>query len=245
MRKIEIVEGLDVTELLSIQKYDPEIHSPGGSFNTGIAKGNFPSYIPKTDETRIQSMPRLLEKYKGTMVIGAEKLDGSSITVLKKDGEIHVCSRKLDLKEDNEHCRFWATVKRLGIDNRLKASGYDNIGIQGELIGPGIQQNKYKLKEHDIFFFNVYDISSGKYYDADDAMKIMWNLDIKPVPVIYLGLLQHTVDELVELSRGRSELHDVHREGLVFRPMWEIYDDRHGRLSFKVINPDFLLKYDA
>jgi hypothetical protein len=37
----------------------------------------------------------------------------------------------------------------------------------------------------------------------------------------------------------------VQREGLVLRALTEEYDeDIGGRLSFKVINPKFLLKYD-
>ena len=38
---------------------------------------------------------------------------------------------------------------------------------------------------------------------------------------------------------------DVQREGIVFRPLVEEYEPTlGGRLSFKVINPKFLLKYD-
>lgn len=38
---------------------------------------------------------------------------------------------------------------------------------------------------------------------------------------------------------------DVHREGIVLRPHVNEYDeDLRGRLSFKCINPDFLLKYN-
>jgi hypothetical protein len=58
--------------------------------------------------------------------------------------------------------------------------------------------------------------------------------------------LNHTVDELVALSVGTSVLNPaVPREGVVFRPPVEEPDeDVGGRLSFKVINPQFLLKYD-
>ena len=49
--------------------------------------------------------------------------------------------------------------------------------------------------------------------------------------------------------RGRNERSSTRRfseEGLVLRPLVEEYDeDIGGRLSFKVINPRFVLKYDA
>jgi RNA ligase (TIGR02306 family) len=59
-------------------------------------------------------------------------------------------------------------------------------------------------------------------------------------------VLDHTVDALVALSEGASVLNPkAQREGIVLRPPAEEYDeDVGGRLSFKVINPKFLLKYD-
>jgi hypothetical protein len=45
------------------------------------------------------------------------------------------------------------------------------------------------------------------------------------------------------MAAGKSVLHkDTHREGIVIRPLTEKYE-RQGRVSFKSINPDFLLKY--
>jgi hypothetical protein len=59
-------------------------------------------------------------------------------------------------------------------------------------------------------------------------------------------VLDHTVDELVAVAEGPSALSpQVQREGVVLRPPVEEHDpDVGGRLSFKVINPRFLLKYD-
>jgi hypothetical protein len=50
----------------------------------------------------------------------------------------------------------------------------------------------------------------------------------------------------VAFSEGASSLNPrIQREGIVLRPFAEEYDeDLGGRLSFKVINPRFLLKYD-
>jgi hypothetical protein len=47
------------------------------------------------------------------------------------------------------------------------------------------------------------------------------------------------------MSGGSSVLNtDIQREGLVFRPLVEEQDHELSRLSFKVINPEFLLKYN-
>src|SRR3989344_1932208 len=46
-------EGTDVTEILGIVKYEPPIPA----HLAGQIKGEFPSFIPKTDEPRIQTIP--------------------------------------------------------------------------------------------------------------------------------------------------------------------------------------------
>ena len=64
-------------------------------------------------------------------------------------------------------------------------------------------------------------------------------MGLEGVPVVEDAfVLQHTVQQLVELSKGPSLLHpEALREGLVFRPLTEDHDPELGRLSFKVINP--------
>jgi hypothetical protein len=54
----------------------------------------------------------------------------------------------------------------------------------------------------------------------------------------------HSVDQRIAFSEGMSVLNPrVQREGVVLRPLVEGYDeDIGGRLSFKAINPKFLLK---
>ena len=56
-------------------------------------------------------------------------------------------------------------------------------------------------------------------------------------------ILDHSIEELVELSRGTSKLADIEREGIVIRPLKETKDIETGRCSIKVINPYFLLKH--
>jgi hypothetical protein len=75
---------------------------------------------------------------------------------------------------------------------------------------------------------------------------VLTDLELEPVPQLGTIVLNHTVDELVAFSEGTSVLNpQVQREGVVLRPLVEEYDeDIGGRLSFKAINPKFLLKYD-
>jgi len=233
----EITEGADVTEMLGIIKYE----APIPASLAGVAKGGFPSFIPKTDETRIQVLQELLDKYQGEPCFITEKLDGSSVTYYLRGGEFGVCSRNLELLETPDNT-LWKVARELDIENKLRATG-QNLALQGELIGEGVQGNKYRLRGQQVFFFNVFNIDQYKYLDFAEWLRFTKELDLSPVPVLHDQFpLPNSIPELVQLSAGRSALFDVHREGIVIRPLTE-RQDMIGRVSFKAISPDFLLKF--
>jgi len=223
----------DLTEELGIQKYEPPIPAQ----LSGVAKGIFPSEIPKTDEERIQNLD--YNKLVDDQYYVTEKCDGSSITIYLKDGVFGVCSRNLDLLEDDKNT-FWSTVRKLNIENILRSKSIDNIALQGELIGEGIQGNKYKISGHQIKFFNVFDIFTMKYYNFNDFKTIIKNLGLETVPMIDEDFkLPSTMKELLSYAEGKSLLHkDTEREGIVLRT--KIFN----RTSFKAISNKFLLKED-
>lgn len=244
-------DGDDVTELLKITKYEPYVPAQ----LSGIIKGSFPEFLHKTDETRIQAVPVILYRHQQKKFYVTEKVDGSSMTVYYRynvhsmEGEFGVCSRNLDMKETEDNA-FWKTARRLDLEAKLKgvSGGQENVALQGELVGPGVQGNKYGLSELHFFVFNVFNIDKGQHVDYVDFIRIVNLMGLETVPMVTEDyILPTTVDELVEYSKGKSLLNkNVHREGVVFRPLVNVYDeDLHGRLSFKVINPDFLLKYDS
>ncbi len=235
---VEIIEGLDVTQILKITKYE----YPVPAHLEGKVKGKFPSFIPKTDETRIQVLQELLEKYEGDNFYITEKLDGSSVTYYFKDGEFGVCSRNLELLYTEENT-LWGIVKELKIDEKLKKLNR-NIAIQGEIIGEGIQSNKYNIRGQKIYFFNAFDIDKYEYLGFEDFKKLIKDLELETVPIIDTDYkLISNIDKLVELSIGKSLLNNIQREGIVLRTIIE-KRDISGRVSFKAINPKFLLKYE-
>lgn len=236
---IEVAEGLDVTTILGIEKYEPPIPAQ----LSGIMKGGFPSFIPKTDETRVQILADLLEKYEGERCFITEKLDGSSVTYYWNEGEFGVCSRNMELEKSADNS-FWKVATDLDIEAKLKHLG-QHIAIQGELIGEGIQSNKYKLKGQTVRFFNAFAISNNEYLDYADFRKLVEALALPMVPVLEDNfLLVSDINTLVDLSVGGSVLRkETRREGIVIRPLKE-KTDQIGRVSFKVINPSFLLKYE-
>lgn len=61
----QIIEDADCTEVLGISKYEPAMPA----CLSGIAKGKFPSFIPKTDETRCLSEETLIKTEDGLKTI--------------------------------------------------------------------------------------------------------------------------------------------------------------------------------
>ena len=238
-------EGADVTDLLGVRKWEPPVPVGMG----GKVKGGFPGFLPKTDETRVQVLEAALQRHQGKTFYVTEKLDGTSFTAFLRQGEFGICSRNLWMDETDETNVLARIAKGLKLDEKLRAArdrlGYD-VAIQAEVIGPGIQKNKYALPAVTMRAFNVLDVDACRLLDHSAMLGLLGEMQIEPVPQLGTLALDHTVDELVALSEGTSVLNPkVQREGLVLRPLAEEYDeDTGGRLSFKAINPMFLLKYD-
>lgn len=233
---LRIEEGVDVTELLGVTKYEP----PLAACLAGVARGNFPSFIPKTDEDRIQNKKKILYTHEGVAFYGTEKLEGSSSTFYLNENVFGVCSRNLDLEEIGENS-FWKTAREMELEERMREFsdlvGGLNFALQGELIGEGIQGNIYQLKGTTVRFFNAYNIDTKEYFSKDAFDDMMKHMCLEAVPLIYENmLLPETVDEIVAMADGPSALNPkTKREGLVFRT----YDA--DRVSFKAISNAYLL----
>lgn len=219
--------GDDVSDLLGVIKYDAPIPLE----LQGVVKSNFPSFIPKTDEERIQNMSDVLFGY-----YVAEKLDGTSTTFYKKDGVFGVCSRNLELTEGDS--TPWRMAKKYDLMNKLS----EGFAIQCELIGESIQGNPLKQSGQDIYCFNVYNIAWGKYLGFYEFIGFCKSLGVKTVPIIDDDYsLPKSVDEVLVKAEGKSLLNpNEEREGIVVRPKVE-GNYKGQRLSFKAISNQYLL----
>lgn len=225
-------EDEDITEDMGVQKWE----APVSAQLSGQVRGNFPSFIKKTDQERIQNLKNELASWSNaTAWEVTEKLDGSSMTVYLRDGEFGVCSRNLDLKPDEKNS-FWSMAVMLGLEAKMRDLGA-NVAIQGELIGPGIQGNKYNLAEHQFRVFDVFDINSFSYYDSTRRDEACTALGLMHCPVVNEDyVIQGTMDELLSSAEGFSELNGTtQREGLVFKCI------SNPDVSFKAISNKFLL----
>ena len=116
--------------------------------------------------------------------------------------------------------------------------------LNSEILGgTRIQKNRYAMSDFTIRFFNAFDIDAYAFLGPHELEDLAAELEIDLVPKVDEFELDHTVEELVEMSEAPSVLNPkATREGIVLRATEEVRDDELGRLSFKVISPKFLLK---
>ena len=260
--------GTDVTELLNIKRYDPEAEKEAvllaqkeamekNKLKRFLMKhkwyrrlfskksgGGFPSWIRKSDETRIQSMPFLFNQAEKKILLVSEKVDGTSTTAfyiakrgLFSKAVFGVCSRNVYLKTQDNSI-YWKMSIKHNFENVLKQLAKIHkartVVLQGESICPGIQGDKYQLGER-FYAFNL--IIDGKPLHTLQMADTLGPYGIETVPVLDTRFtLPDTCDEMVAYSTAKSVLNkNILREGVVCRT----YD---GSISFKAVSPEFLLK---
>ncbi|MBM3964938.1 MAG: RNA ligase (ATP) [Planctomycetes bacterium] len=240
-----ILIGTEVTTELGIVKWEPPI--PAGM--VGKIKGPFPDFVPKTDEIRIQLLADVLERHRGKEFVVTEKLDGSSFTAFHYELGFGICSRNQWIDETDTSSKCVTIARSFQLREKLAETtarlGFD-FAIQGEMIGPGIEGNKYKLDFVTLRVFNVVNLATRKLLDFEQTYEVIRSLGLSPVPFLEKLTLNHTVDELIEVAEGKSVLNEsTLREGIVLRPTVESYEEETSRrLSFKAINPAFLINYE-
>lgn len=217
--------GDDLTLWFGVTKY----HKPVPAHLQGIAKDNFPSFIPKTDEPNYQREGDLVDMLVGKPYYITEKCDGSSTTAYKYKGVFGLCSRNLEL-ERNPDNGYWKVAIKYGIEEKLP----DGYAIQWETCGPGIQSNPMGLSEIDGFAFGAYNIEEHRYLDMYDLLRLVENIGI-PVCRIVTMKQEFCKEDIDTLGEGLYS-NGSQREGVVVRSQQNF----GGKpISFKVINLNF------
>lgn len=239
------VEGLDVTDFLKVEKWEPYIPAE----LVGVKKGAFPHFLRRTDELRIQAYPDVIKEFTGKDVVATLKMDGTSATYFVKGGEFGVCSRNMELQE-NDTNTYWKMARELDLRNKMLSKGW-NFSIQGEICGPGIQGNRMGFKENKLLVYNVWDIDKQAYIDDPMLPMIVHGLGLELVPTVYVGPWKwDSVENLLAFADGlnypnHTTANDSPAEGVVIRPCMEAYSEvLGGRLSIKAISNRFLMKYE-
>eukprot|EP01064_Diplonema_japonicum_P037771 TRINITY_DN8964_c0_g4_i1.p1 TRINITY_DN8964_c0_g4~~TRINITY_DN8964_c0_g4_i1.p1 ORF type:complete len:365 (+),score=50.76 TRINITY_DN8964_c0_g4_i1:51-1097(+) len=230
--------GTDVTTTLGLAKYEPPM-TDNTKFPGTRQLGDFPKEVPKTDLKRVQNIVDLVPKLEGRIFTVSEKIDGASMTVLIADGVFKVCSKNTHTSAES---KYGLTAENLKIEEKMRSAKIEHLALQGELVGPTVSGNRYRLKDLTIRFFAVYHTVDKTYLPTLRAIELVESLGLNWVPVLKpsFSMPLCTYTDLVSMADGKSTLSSNLREGLVF-----VADpqDGRGRVSFKAISNEYLLKY--
>lgn len=231
--------GTDVRDVLGVVKYEPV------PADTREVSGPFPGQVPRTDELRLQSALGVLDELRGQDFYVTTKLDGTSATFFRPlEGGLVACSRNWALTRGASH-PAWRMAERYKLDTVLPPG----FAVQGEVCGPGIQKNRLGLAEADLFVFSVHDTRTGRYLGHAGLVAFCMERGLRTVPVEHVvtgeaaRTFEHGLEHYLKLAQGLYPGTRNRKEGIVVRPLTERHSPTlGGRLSFKVINNDFLLE---
>lgn len=200
--------------------------------------GDFPNYMAvKTDAERVQNLTdEFLASLNPQDWVALEKLDGTSRTVWRENGELCFASRNLHIKPDGALPDSIVDF----IDKHL----LEGEVLQGELIGGTIQGNPLLLPAPQFFVF--------KYYDAPllpvpYSKWPEWLLKNLSIPVLSLPF-PTSISSAVNTADGLKSAIAPARlaEGVVWtNTTGKTYTVLGDRSIFKVISNKYLLKHSG
>ena len=236
--RLAILEGWDVTDALAIKHYEKPIPAE----LAGQAKGMLPGFLIMTDEDNLRTYPDALPELWGRPYYITRKDDGCSGTFYVNGEEFGVCSRRIDLKE-SEGNGFWRMARKYDLMNVLRTEfPGENWAIQGEVCGPGIQDNRIGLTELELHIFNLFNIKTRTCANYDKLVEFCkrYNL-IRVTDIVSDGsAFGFNIEELVKLASEQKYPNGYPAEGIVIRPKEGFTSGVLKKVwSGKVLNPLF------
>ncbi len=231
-------------------------------------KTNWPHWVTKTDEERVQNLPQLFtEPLNETHWISTEKIDGTSTTFTmlqakKRKRHAIICSRNVvfDTPQANEKNYYKDTDGNVYVEmfekydintvlNHIldKHPEYEFITIQGETYGGTIQKRKY-CNEHKLAIFNIIFKTKGlepirlnpiEMHDFVDQINKELQTGNK------LECVPIICEDFVLPTTCEMLLEYADDASEIDGGMREglVFRSRDGKLSFKAVSNKFLEKY--
>jgi hypothetical protein len=233
----------------------------------------FPSQygVSKTDEERVENLLAQAEEWSN---LGLEfertmKMDGQSTTwIIEKTGlfstkfkHVMASRNRTIIETSDDYERFTNVAETTGIfyfleglywrlsahecsgnielSNALINSDIKSIAVQAELCGPKIQKNRIGLNSNTLYIFNLIIKTNKGVYKFDPHKVLSVELpNIKLVPNLgktKIGKnIQWFYDDVSQFKYPTDGL----AEGVVYR-------NYERGISFKCVNPDYLIKNNA
>ena len=257
----ENIEGMDVSKLLDITKYEPVIPaSMGGE----IFNGGTEIVVPYDVEPIQKYMTSLKD---GEIVEFTEKVHGTQTRFIftkglsddeafGEDKDIYIASKGQGDKglffkanDSNANAYYVKAFTDNHIEEKVKSSNLykecDMITLFGETYG--MQDLKYGLLNGQIGYrlFDVYvgKPRQGRFLNFEECKAFAEEIGVERVPSLYIG--PFSFEKVDEYTSGKTTLGtnlNQIREGIVIRPLDERYEDDLGRVLLKSVSEAYKLR---
>jgi len=237
----------EITSFLGVTKYEPEIEIPTGHDARLI---DLPEGVGIYDIENSERYKEAVAELMDAPCWISEKLEGSHFAISVIDGVATICQRRFAIEpipEKPEHF-FWETAREEGLIELAKKLALkinaQHFIMRGEIIGPNVQSNIYRLHKRTVKFFDI--LVEHRYIPATDLLAL-FKAEGREDSLVPTLSISKTLKEwlngktLKEASTGNSALHATLREGIVIRPIPDRSNKEiEGRLILKQISPEYL-----
>lgn len=238
--------GESVVDFLGLKKWEEQEEENIPKIKMGKAAPTPKDFkIPYYDLESVRKYLSYIENEKD--IILSEKLNGSNFSCVYHNDDFFVKSRNL-YKRTNpqdplyEEDDMWIDAS-IRYNLKEKLSKYPDIVLFAECVNQ-IKNFKYTKENHSkLYFFDAYDLNKNQYLDYDDFHKIINDLELDCVPILYRGPWTNKAD-MYQYAEGKSTLNEkVVREGWVLSLGKEKYLPQiGGRLKLKLVSESYNLQ---
>ena len=222
-------------------------------------KSEWPAFVIKTDEERVQNLSPSVFQDKQTTYECTEKRDGTSTTVAiqrtRHGYKTWICSRNVVVFDGKTTKRggYYEGVTEVNpyIESAEKFHLLEFLKdfmdkhedakwayLQGETFGKNIQKRDYGLDGTTFEAFTFVE-SERPRYSYVETKRMLDDYDIPTVPILGTGVtIPDTSDDVMAMAPGTTVGYDAGmREGIVLR------SEQNPQFSFKAVDPEFSMKY--
>ena len=234
-----------ITQGFGITQYEPPVLVIQGGKLRPLPAG-LSEYDIEGAERHLDVLESLLDQ----PVVVMEKIEGSNLSVtVDEAGALFVNQRHHTIEPDGPDTHTWWVGARqsglIAFAQWLHQHTGKHVTVYGELIGPGIQGNLYRLKTHTVLSYDAFVDRAWVPWERLRGFFAEYPGEPKPalVPVLGQGMsLREWLEgrNLRDASNGPSTLAETPREGIVIKPLAEGTHPIIGRLIIKQRSPEYL-----
>lgn len=169
-----------------------------------------------------------------------EKIDGTNIRIIWEDGDITFAGRT-DNAQIPAPLTNYLYKTFLPLESYFRECFPDGIILYGEGYGGKIQgmSNLYG-KDQRFILFDIYDPDNGIWFCQEAVVAYAADMGIEVVPHIGVYSLYEAIDIVRNGLLSKFGLNDcIEAEGIVARPLVEMFNNRGERIITKIKHKDF------